>query len=143
VSPDRAASPSVPRSARYWAAFAFDLGQVLWLLPRVERGRRRGSPGDILEGLRTRGKGARARSERSQRRLARAIGWVDRLGPGGPNCLRRALLRVALDPEAATEEVVLGLNVTEARAGGRSDATGHAWVGDAEPQGRYEVEFRV
>jgi hypothetical protein len=131
-----------PRT-RYWTAFALDLGHVLWILPRVERGRRRGSPGDVLEAMRARGKRARRRSERSQRRLARAIGWVDRLGPGGPNCLRRALLRVALDPVAAEMDVVLGLNVTTARSGERSDTTGHAWVENAEPDGRYEVEFRI
>ena len=135
--------PSLRERARYWTAFALDLGQVLWTLPRVERGRRRGSPGDVLEMLRARGKAARRRSERSERRLARAIRWVDRLGPGGPNCLRRALLRVALDPVAAEKEVVLGLNLTRLRSGERSDAAGHAWVGDAEPEGRYEVEFRV
>jgi hypothetical protein len=138
-----APAPSLCETARACAALAVDLGRVLWILPRVERGRRRGSPGEVLEEMRRRGRRAHRRSERAKTRLARAIGWVDRLGPGGPNCLRRALLRVALDPAAAAEDVVLGLNVTAAREGERSETTGHAWVGEAEPRGRYEVEFRV
>lgn len=120
-----------------------DLGRVLWILPTVERGRRRGSPGSLLAEMRTRGLRAPARSTRARSRLARAIGWVDRVGPGGPNCLRRTLLRVALDPAAAREPVVLGLNVSAARDGVRAETTGHAWVGESEPEGRYDVEFRV
>jgi len=50
---------------------------------------------------------------------------------------------VALDPAAAREPVVLGLNVSAARDGVRAETTGHAWVGESEPEGRYDVEFRV
>jgi hypothetical protein len=149
VSQERAKKGSSIRSvAKECAGLALDLGRVLLVLPAIERARRRGSAGSVLSAMRMRGSRAPARGARSQARLARAIGWVDRLGPGGPNCLRRTLLRVALDPTAAKEDVVLGLNVSEARRASRtrgapSETSGHAWVGDAEPAGRYEVEFRV
>jgi hypothetical protein len=58
--------------------------------------------------------------------------------PGGPNCLRRALLRVGLDPAAARESIVLGLDVRD-----ETGATGHAWL-EGAPRGKgYDVEFRV
>jgi hypothetical protein len=113
----------------------------MWAVPLIERGRRRSSPAALLGAMRIRGSKRPVRSAGSQARLARAIRWVDRLGPGGPNCLRRTLLRVALDPAAAREPVVFGLNVTAARE--PSAAPGHAWVGEAEPSGRFDVEFRV
>jgi hypothetical protein len=122
-------------SPKYALALAVDLGHVLLALPAVERGRRRSPAGPLLAQMRARGSARRARSSPSRARLARAIGWVDRLGPGGPNCLRRALLRVALDPEAAREPFVFGLNVAEAK--------GHAWVTGTEEPARYDVEFRV
>jgi len=122
-------------SPRYALLLALDLGRVLLALPAVERGRRRAPTGPLLAQLRARGRGRRRRSERSRARLARAIGWVDRLGPGGPNCLRRTLLRVALDPDSAGESVVLGLNVPKAE--------GHAWVDGTEAPAPYDVEFRV
>jgi hypothetical protein len=129
--------------ARTLAGFALDLGRVLVVLPVVEKGRKQGSPAPLLAAMRLRGNQAPKRSAAARARLARAIRWVDRLGPGGPNCLRRTLLRVALDPDAAKEPVVLGLNVSAVRGGARSEATGHAWVEEAEPAGRYEVEFRI
>jgi hypothetical protein len=122
-------------SPRYALALALDLGHVLLALPAVERGRRHAPPGPLLTKMRARGISRRERSSFSRARLARAIAWVDRLGPGGPNCLRRTLLRVALDPVAAREPVVFGLDVTEAK--------GHAWVSGTEEADRYDVEFRV
>jgi hypothetical protein len=122
-------------SPRYALALAVDLGHVLLALPTVERGRRHAPAGPLLARLRARGSLRRERSEPSRARLVRAIGWVDRLGPGGPNCLRRTLLRVALDPVAAREPVVFGLDVPEAK--------GHAWVSGTEEADRYDVEFRV
>jgi hypothetical protein len=75
--------------------------------------------------------------------LARAIGWADRFSPGGPNCLRRTLLRVALDPHAAREPVVLGLNVQGTGLGSATKTSGHAWLASSETSGRFDVEFRV
>jgi hypothetical protein len=60
---------------------------------------------------------------------------VDRVGPGGANCYRRALLRVALDPAAANEPVIFGLDVPLAK--------GHAWVNGQETPDRFDVEFRI
>ena len=122
-------------SPKYALLLAVDLGRVLLALPAVERGRRSAPTGPLLAKLRARGRVRRRRSERSRARLARAIGWVDRLGPGGPNCLRRTLLRVALDPDSAGESVVFGLNVPNAQ--------GHAWVSGTEAPAPYDVEFRV
>ena len=122
-------------SPKYALLLALDLGHVLLALPTVERGRRTAPPGPLLAQLRARGSVRRKRSERSRARLARAIGWGDRLGPGGPNCLRRTLLRVALDPDSAGESVVFGLNLPRAE--------GHAWVSGTEAPARYDVEFRV
>jgi Transglutaminase-like superfamily len=115
--------------------FAVDLAMVAMALPRVERGRLRSAVGPLLARLRVEGRRRPARSAAGRARLVRAIGWVDRLGPGGPNCLRRALLRVALDPDAARDPLVFGLDVPSAK--------GHAWVSGAESDGRFDVEFRV
>jgi hypothetical protein len=76
--------------------------------------------------------------------LARVVHWLDHVIPGGPNCYRRALVLVALDPDAADEPFVLGLNVPN------TGPRGHAWVerGDSSSAGaatpdRYDVEFRL
>ncbi len=121
--------------ARAGAAFALDLGRVLALLPRLERARKREGPGPLLSKIRAQGRNRRARSEVSRARLARAIAWIDRLGPGGANCYRRTLLRVALDPAAASEPVILGLDVPLGK--------GHAWVNGQEASDRFDVEFRI
>jgi hypothetical protein len=135
--------PKIGDTARSCVGFAFDLGHVLFVLPSVEYGRRRTPPGPLLAAMRARGSAHRARSERSLARLARAIRWADRFSPGGPNCFRRTLLRVALDPHAAREPVVLGLNVPGTGPGGATKASGHAWPASTEASGRFDVEFRV
>lgn len=122
-------------SPKYALLLALDLGRVLLTVTAVERGRRGAPTGPVLAQMRARGRRRRTRSERSRARLARAIAWVDRLSPGGPNCLRRTLLRVALDPDFAREPVVFGLNVPEGK--------GHAWVSGTETNDQYDVEFRV
>jgi hypothetical protein len=137
------ATRTLGEAARECASFAVDVGRALQVLPAVERCRSAGMPEHALSALRARGARAAARTPRGETSLGRAIRYVDRFSPGGGNCLRRTLLRVALDPEAAKQPVVLGLNVSEARRGTRSDASGHAWVGEGEASGRYEVEFRV
>jgi hypothetical protein len=121
--------------ARAGAGFTLDLVRVLALLPGLERARRQEGPGPLLARVRARGRTGGARSEASRARLARAIHWVDRLGPGGANCYRRTLLRVALDAVAAREPVIFGLDVPL--------GSGHAWVDGQEASGRFDVEFRV
>jgi hypothetical protein len=144
VSPDRpSALSTVARVARDSVAFAADLGLVAWVLPRVEHGRRNKPAGPLLDDVRAEGRARGGRSERSRARLARAIRWVDRLGPGGPNCLRRTLLAVALDPDAAREPVVFGLNVRAKGDPTQRSPEGHAWVNETEASGRFDVEFRV
>ncbi len=117
------------------AAFALDLGRVMVWLPGIDRARKREGPGPLLSKVRTWGLRHAPRSPTSRARLARAIGWVDRLGPGGPNCYRRTLLRIALDPSAASEPVTFGLDVPERK--------GHAWVSGNEAPDRFDVEFRI
>ena len=58
---------------------------------------------------------------------------MDALGPGGPQCLRRVLLELALDAGAAEETVRLGLDPR---------ATGHAWIVGREPD-RFGATFDV
>jgi hypothetical protein len=135
--------PKIGETARSCFGFALELGRVLLVLPSVEYGRRRTPPGALLAAMRARGSARRARPERSLARLARAIGWADRFSPGGPNCLRRTLLRVALDPQAAREPVILGLNVPGTGLAGTAKANGHAWLASTETSGRFDVEFRV
>jgi hypothetical protein len=50
---------------------------------------------------------------------------------------------VALDPRAAREPVVFGLNVHLRNERGGVTAEGHAWVESTEASGRFDVEFRV
>jgi hypothetical protein len=54
--------------------------------------------------------------------LRAAIGSVDALLPGGPNCYRRALLEMALDAAAALEPLHMGLDASGA------PMSGHAWL---------------
>ncbi len=121
--------------ARAGAEFALELCHVLALLPGVERARRQEGPGAVLSEVRAQGRQRPERSQASRVRLARAISWVDRLGPGGPNCYRRTLLRLALDPAAAGEAVIFGLDVSE--------GNGHSWVSGQETADRFDVEFRI
>lgn len=127
--------PCLVEMARAGAEFAVDLGRVLALLPCLERARQREGPGPLLSKVRAQGRTRREQSEASRARLARVIHWVDRIGPGGANCYRRTLLRVALDAAAAREPVIFGLDVPL--------GSGHAWVSGQEAPGRFDVEFRV
>jgi hypothetical protein len=68
------------------------------------------------------------------------IALVDRVLPGEPNCLRRALLEIALDAGAAEEPLHLGLKVP---GGPRS---GHAWLAswpDAANASAYDAVLEV
>jgi hypothetical protein len=63
---------------------------------------------------------------------------MDRLFPAGPNCYRRALVEMAMDPDAASEQLHMGIN-----AGGWL-ASGHAWLDSSPDKGTgYQAEFRV
>ena len=63
---------------------------------------------------------------------------VDARFPGGPNCLRRALLEASLDAAAAREPLFLHLDA----AGGRG--SGHARLASVPEDGRaYDATFTL
>jgi hypothetical protein len=70
--------------------------------------------------------------------LKRAIAAVDARYPGGPNCVRRSLLEMALDRGAAGESLFAGF-----KAGGGKQ-TGHAWLAsDPTPVERYDAVLTI
>jgi hypothetical protein len=120
------------------ASFVSDLVAVLRVAPTVEMGRVHRGPQSLLRTLRARGARGPVRSDVERRRLGRIIRVVDACFPGGGNCYRRALLEIAVDPQAAATPLNLGL-----RNGGGS-RSGHAWLGhDAQSGVRYDAEFSV
>lgn len=114
-----------------------DLFDVLLALPVVEWARSRQGPAAILPALRARGARRPWRDETGRNRIRRIIARVDRLFPSGPNCYRRALLEIAVDPEAAKEPLHLGLDR------GGQPRSGHAWLGDRSDGKRYDAELIV
>jgi hypothetical protein len=82
--------------------------------------------------LRARARGCRAptRDVAARAQLRRAVAAVDARWPGGPNCLRRALLEASLDAGAAREPIFLHIDA----AGGRG--TGHARLASVPEDGR-------
>jgi hypothetical protein len=78
------------------------------------------------------------RTPRERLQLKRLIRIVDRLFPSGPNCYRRALVEIAMDPDAASEPLHLGINA------GKNLASGHAWLESSPDKGPgYQAEFRL
>jgi hypothetical protein len=115
-----------------------ELFRALGVLPLVEAGRHREGPRPLAKRLRARGLAARARSPEGRRAMLQAIAFVDRLAPGPASCYRRALMELALDPQSAREDLVLGLR---AHGGARS---GHAWTGPRSPAApTYDVELSI
>lgn len=92
-------------------AFVLELLRAARTVREAERARRAPSPESAVTSMRMRGKTAVARGPIARARLRRAIGWVDAVQPGGPNCYRRTLLELALDRGAAAETLVFGLDV--------------------------------
>ncbi len=78
-----------------------------------------------------------ARSPAARRRLKRLIGAVDRRLPGGQNCVRRALIEIALDGGAARERFFAGLQL-----GGRP-GSGHAWLESDPATERYDAVIAI
>lgn len=113
-----------------------ELALLAPLMPRVERTRLGLAPREMLEWARRRGRSSEERDLHGRVMLRSAIAWLDAAFPSGPNCLRRVLAEVASDRGAASQEVVLGLDV------GRS---GHAWLRSTfRPSPvRFDVEFIV
>ncbi|HZY04793.1 MAG TPA: hypothetical protein VFF02_14975 [Anaeromyxobacteraceae bacterium] len=107
-----------------------ELWRVLAVAVPVELDRRRLGTRPAVRHARWRGARARARDGTGRARLRRAVAAVDARWPGGPNCLRRALLEASLDAEAAGEAVTLHLSA----AGG--PGSGHARLSSVPEDGR-------
>jgi Transglutaminase-like superfamily len=108
------------------------------VLREVEAARWTEGPEPLTRCLRARGEREKPRTADGRRRLESVVGRLDAFMRGGPNCYRRSLALLALDPDAARAPLVLGLDVQP------SGASGHAWVtGTAERPKGYDVEFRV
>jgi hypothetical protein len=119
-----------------WAGLV-EVLRVCRQLPVVEGNRRRiGLHGAVARSRRL-GALNPVRPERDRRRLQRAISLVDRCLPGGGNCVRRALLEMALDGGAAGETFHAGLR---SEGGPRS---GHAWLASHETRERYDAVISI
>jgi hypothetical protein len=104
----------------------------------VEFGRTRRGPESLLNALRARGLQGPVRTESERERLTKIVKLVDKCFPGGGNCYRRALLKIAVDPVAARTPLKMGL-----RAGG-GPRSGHAWLADSETVvAHYDAEFSL
>ena len=112
-----------------------ELARIARVFSSVERGFRTEGPAPMLARLRNEGRRAEARNAESRATLQQAIRWVDACVPAGRSCYRRALLEIALDPEAANEKLRIGLDVSG------DSADGHAWLGDDPKMRRYSVEL--
>jgi hypothetical protein len=106
-------------------------------LPRIEGDRRALSLHDAVARARRRARRHVARGAEAREALRRAIGIVDRLIPGGPNCVRRSLLEISLDAGAAHEHLFAGF-----KAGG-GPKSGHAWLESHQNTDRFDAVVRI
>jgi len=83
------------------------------------------------------GAGQRARRDGERGRLRRLISLVDRCLPDGGNCVRRALLEMALDSGAARDTFLAGL---QSHGGPRS---GHAWLASQPAQDKQPAQHQT
>jgi hypothetical protein len=113
-----------------------ELVRVLFAVTRVEIHRRRSSLHQAVEVIRS-GASHRRRSAGERARLRRAIGIVDARLPGGPNCVRRSLLEMALDRGAANEKLLAGF------VSGGGPKSGHAWLESERVLGRYDAVISI
>jgi hypothetical protein len=97
--------------------------RVVIRIPRLEWGRQHQGPAPMLVWARRRGACCATRTVTERARLRRAISRIDAHMPGGGNCYRRALLEIALDPDAAAEPLFMGLHASG------QPMSGHAWLG--------------
>jgi hypothetical protein len=119
-------------------ALLADLWRVLAVAVPVELDRRRLGTRPAVLRARARGERAPARDGAGRARLRRAVAAVDARCPGGPNCLRRALLEASLDPAAAREPLHLHLSAW----GG--PGSGHARLASRPENGRpYDVTLAL
>jgi hypothetical protein len=109
-----------------------ELVRVLIAVPQVEARRRRLSLHRAVGTVR-RGAARQVRSVEGRARLRRVIAMVDARMPGGPNCVRRSLLEIALDRGAAGEKVLAGF------VSGGGPRSGHLWLESEQVPRRYDA----
>jgi Mg-chelatase subunit ChlD len=120
------------------AALWPELRRVLAMMVPVDRDWRRLGTRPAVLRARARGCRAPTRDSAARARLRRAVAAVDARWPGGPNCLRRALLEASLDAAAAREPILLHLDAS----GGRG--SGHARLASVPEDGRsYDATFAL
>ena len=107
--------------------------RVIAGVSRVEAARVTLGPAPAATAARRFGLARASRSLDERARLRRAISWIDRLMPGGPNCYRRVLLEMALDSGAAHEPLMMGFR----SSGGLG--SGHAWLASRPPAETYDA----
>jgi hypothetical protein len=118
--------------------FFLELPRVLIAVRTVERNRRSLPLHAAIRSSRRQATTSPLRSPESRRGLKRAIVAVDARYPGGPNCLRRSLLEMALDRGAAAESLFAGF-----KAGG-GQKSGHAWLmSDPSPTEQYDTILTI
>jgi hypothetical protein len=114
-----------------------DLLRVLRVLPLIEwRRRRLGLHAAVVLSRADAGNRCK-RSAEDRARLRRVIGAVDVRMPGGANCVRRALLEMALDGGAARERLFAGLR----RGGGKG--SGHMWLESDPARETYDAVISI
>jgi Transglutaminase-like superfamily len=96
--------------------------RVLIRMPLIEWRRRTLSLHHAVALARASHRGRRLRTRVGRVRLQQAIAFVDARMPGGPNCVRRSLMEITLDADAAGEPLYAGIK----RGGG--PRSGHAWL---------------
>jgi hypothetical protein len=114
-----------------------DLWRVLRLVPVVDQWRRDLSLHRAVAAARDGGSRRPSRAPAARTRLRRVIGAVDRRLPGGQNCVRRALLEMALDGGAARERFLAGLQT------GGGSGSGHAWLESEPTSKRYDAVIAI
>ena len=114
-----------------------DCLRVLGVLPLIELRRRRTSLHAVAAVARGLGEARGARQPARRAGLKRVIGAIDRRLPDGGNCVRRALLEMALDRTAARERLFAGF-----RSGGGLKS-GHAWLESDVDRSVYDAVITI
>jgi hypothetical protein len=122
---------------RIVAQIGAELARVVTAARKVEKARRDGSLHTAVAAARQMSFGMERRSTRERVTLRRLILIVDRLFPGGPNCVRRSLVEMALDLGAAEEDFLAGLT------SGGGFRSGHAWLSSHQVDRQFHAVFRL
>jgi Transglutaminase-like superfamily len=123
------------RGARF--SLVAELSRVFLEAPRIEYLRRNRSLHFAVRRVRALSRRKTMRDVGARVLLRRAIALVDARFPGGPNCVRRSLLEIALDRGAANEQMFAGI-----RHGGGS-GSGHAWLESHPVSDSYDAVLTI